>query len=49
VLSAIGARRDLVNSAIRMSLGSMSDEASVDRVVQVFGKLVVKARGLAVA
>ena len=51
VLSAIGARRDLVNAAIRMSLGYMSDEASVDRVVQVFGKLVDKARGggLAVA
>jgi cysteine desulfurase len=49
VLSAIGAKRDLVNSAIRMSLGSMSDEASVDRVIQVFSRLVDKARGLAVA
>lgn len=49
VLSAIGAKRDLVNSAIRMSLGSMSDEASVDRVIQVFARLVDKARGMAVA
>ena len=47
VLTAIGARRDVINSAIRMSLGSMSDEKSVDRVVEVFAKLVNKARGLA--
>lgn len=47
VLSAIGAQRELVNSAIRMSLGSMSDEKSVDRVVEVFAKLASKARGLA--
>src|SRR5688572_7729151 len=47
VLSAIGAQRDLVNAAIRMSLGSMSDERSVDRVVEVFAKLVAKSRGLA--
>jgi cysteine desulfurase len=49
VLSAIGASRELVNSAIRMSLGSMSDEAGVDRVITVFTKLVAKARGLATA
>jgi cysteine desulfurase len=47
VLTAIGARRDVINSAIRMSLGSMSDEASVDRVVEVFAKLANKARKLA--
>jgi len=47
VLSAIGAQRELVNAAIRMSLGSMSDETSVDRVIEVFAKLVSKARGLA--
>ena len=47
VLSAIGAQRELVNAAIRMSLGSMSDETSVDRVIEVFTKLVNKARGLA--
>lgn len=46
VLAAIGARHDLVNAAIRMSLGSMSDEQSVDRVVEVFAKLVNKARQL---
>jgi cysteine desulfurase len=49
VLSAIGVQRDLVNAAIRMSLGSLSTEASVDRVIDVFAKLVEKARKLAVA
>ena len=47
VLSAIGAQRELVNSAIRMSLGALSDEKSVDRVIEVFTRLVSKARGLA--
>lgn len=49
VLSAIGARRELVNGAIRMSLGSLSDEACVDRVIDVFARLVQKARGAAPA
>jgi cysteine desulfurase len=47
VLSAIGVPRDLLNGAIRMSLGSLSDEASVDRAVDVFARLVAKARRLA--
>ena len=47
VLTACGVRRDLVGSAIRMSLGSLSDEPSVDRVVEVFSKLVNKARAVA--
>jgi cysteine sulfinate desulfinase/cysteine desulfurase-like protein len=38
-----------VNSAIRMSLGALSDEHSVDRVIEVFAKLVDKARGTAPA
>jgi cysteine desulfurase len=46
VLSAIGVQRDLINAAIRMSLGSMSDERSVDRVIDVFARLVAKARQL---
>jgi len=46
VLSAIGAPRELVNAAIRMSLGALTDEASVDRVVEVFARLVSKARQL---
>lgn len=47
VLAAIGVRRDLINAAIRMSLGSLSTEQSVDRVVEVFAKLAQKARGVA--
>ena len=47
VLTACGVRRDLVGSALRMSLGSLNDEASVDRVIEVFTKLVNKARKLA--
>lgn len=47
VLSAIGVQRDLVNAAIRMSLGSLSDERTVDRVIDVFARLVSKARRLA--
>lgn len=44
VLTACGVRRDLVGSALRMSLGSLNDEASVERVVEVFSRLVNKAR-----
>lgn len=44
VLSAMGVPRDLITAAIRMSLGSLSDEASVDRVVDVFSRLVSRAR-----
>lgn len=47
VLSAIGAPRDLIDAAIRMSLGSLSTEATVDQVVDVFARLANKARGLA--
>jgi cysteine desulfurase len=49
VLSAMGVRHDLIGSAIRMSLGSMSDESCVDRTIDVFAKLVDKARKMAVA
>jgi cysteine desulfurase len=46
VLAAIGVRHDLAGAAIRMSLGSLTDEQSVDRVIEVFAKLVAKARRL---
>lgn len=49
VLSAIGASRELVNAAIRMSLGVLSDERSVDRAIEVFARLVEKARRLQAA
>jgi cysteine desulfurase len=49
VLEAIGVRVDLANAALRMSFGSLSNEASVDRVVEVFATLAEKARRLATA
>lgn len=47
VLSAIGVEPDLASSAIRMSLGSLSNEAAIARVADVFPALVDKARGMA--
>ena len=45
VLSAIGVPDDLANAAIRMSLGSLTTDACIDRVAEVFPALVAKARG----
>jgi cysteine desulfurase len=47
VLSAIGVAPELASAAIRMSLGSMTTDADIDRVVEVFPSLVAKARGVA--
>jgi cysteine desulfurase len=47
VLCAIGAPRDVAVAAIRMSLGSLTTPEQLDRVAQVFPKLVAKARRLA--
>jgi cysteine desulfurase len=44
VLSALGVRNDLVGAAIRMSLGALSDEQGIDRTIDVFSRLVAKAR-----
>jgi cysteine desulfurase len=49
VLSAIGVPPQLASAAIRMSLGSLSDEAAIDRVAEVFPRLVARARGAAAA
>ena len=49
VLSAIGVRPDLANAAIRMSLGSLTTDHSVDRVLDVFPTLIAKARQLTAA
>ncbi len=49
VLSALGVRPDLANAAIRMSLGSLTTDHCVDRVIEVFPALVAKARQLAAA
>ena len=49
VLLAIGVRPELASAAIRMSLGSLTNEACIDRVAQVFADLVGKARQLTAA
>ncbi|MEO8561079.1 MAG: cysteine desulfurase family protein [bacterium] len=49
VLEAIGVRADVAGAALRMSLGALSDDASVDRVAEVFPTLAEKARRLATA
>jgi cysteine desulfurase len=49
VLSALGVRPDLANAAIRMSLGSLTTDHCIDRVIEVFPALVAKARQLTAA
>jgi cysteine desulfurase len=49
VLSAIGVRPDLASAAVRMSLGVLTDEECIDRVIDVFPALVAKARQLTTA
>ncbi len=49
VLTALGVRPDLASAAIRLSLGTLTTEACVDRVLEVFPALVAKARRLAAA
>ena len=47
MLSAIGVTPDLASAAIRMSLGTLSNEAAIDRAAEVFAVCVNKARGMA--
>ncbi|HEY6089933.1 MAG TPA: cysteine desulfurase family protein [Gemmatimonadaceae bacterium] len=47
VLTAIGVRPDLASAAVRMSLGSLTTDECIDRVIEVFPPLVAKARQLA--
>ncbi len=49
VLTALGVRPDLASAAIRLSLGTLTTDACVDRVLEVFPALVARARRLAVA
>lgn len=49
VLTALGVRADLASAAIRMSLGALTTDACIDRVIEVFPALVAKARQLAAA
>jgi cysteine desulfurase len=46
VLSAIGVSPDLASAAIRLSLGTLTTDASIDRVAELFPALVEKARRL---
>jgi cysteine desulfurase len=47
VLDAIGVSPDLAGAAIRMSMGSLTTDAAIQRVSEVFPALVEKARGVA--
>jgi cysteine desulfurase len=47
VLEAMGVAPEIASAAIRMSLGSLTTEASIDRVAEVYPALVAKARGVA--
>ena len=49
VLTALGVRPDLATAAVRMSLGALTTDACVDRVLEIFPSLVAKARQLTVA
>jgi len=49
VLEAIGVSADVAKSALRLSLGALTTDASVDRVIEVLPMLVEKARRLAPA
>jgi cysteine desulfurase len=49
VLMAIGAPRELAGAALRISWGCLNNPSDVDRVADVFSKLVEKARGPAAA
>jgi cysteine desulfurase len=49
VLSALGVRPDLASAAIRMSLGVLTTDHCIDRVIEVFPALVAKARQLTAA
>ena len=49
VLEAIGVPPHLGNAAIRMSLGSLTTDAAIDRVAEVFAAVVTKVRGMSAA
>jgi cysteine desulfurase len=49
VLTAIGVRPDLATAAVRMSLGALTTDACIDRVLEIFPSLVGKARQLTAA
>ena len=49
VLSAMGVTPALTSAALRISLGTLSNGSSVERVVSVLSALALKARGVPAA
>ena len=49
VLTALACPLDVANSAVRLSLGSLSNDANIDRVAEIFPALIEKARKLSAA
>ena len=49
VLTALGVRPELAGAAVRMSLGSLTTDQCIERVIEVFPALVAKARQLTAA
>jgi cysteine desulfurase len=47
VLSAMGVRADIGSAAIRLSLGKLTTDEHIDRVLEVFPSLIAKSRGMA--
>ena len=46
MLAALGVPRELAVSAVRMSLGALTTDESIDRIAELFPALVAKARRL---
>jgi cysteine desulfurase len=49
VLQALGVPSEIAGAAIRMSVGSLTTDEAIDRVIEVFPALALKARSLAAA
>ena len=47
VLSAMGVRANIGSAAIRLSLGKLTTDEHIDRVLDIFPSLIAKSRGLA--
>jgi cysteine desulfurase len=47
VLDAMGVRADIGSAAIRLSLGKLTTDEHIDRVLEIFPSLIAKSRGLA--
>jgi cysteine sulfinate desulfinase/cysteine desulfurase-like protein len=49
VLQALGVPSEIAGAAIRLSVGSLTTDEAIDRVIEVFPALALKARSLAAA